>query len=50
VLVGAFFEGETIVVLGGFAAHRGDLVLPGVIAGAFAGSLAGDQFAYFLGR
>jgi membrane protein DedA with SNARE-associated domain len=50
VLVGAFFEGETIVVLGGFAAHRGDLFLPGVIACAFAGSLAGDQFAYFLGR
>ena len=50
VLVGAFFEGETIVVLGGFAAHRGDLALIGVMACAFAGSLAGDQFAYFLGR
>jgi membrane protein DedA with SNARE-associated domain len=50
VLIGAFFEGETIVVLGGFAAHRGDLALLGVIACAFAGSLAGDQFAYFLGR
>jgi membrane protein DedA with SNARE-associated domain len=50
VLFGAFFEGETIVVLGGFAAHRGDLALLGVMACAFAGSLAGDQFAYFLGR
>ena len=50
VLFGAFFEGETIVVLGGFAANRGDLVLLGVMACAFAGSLAGDQFAYFLGR
>jgi len=50
VLLGAFFEGETIVVLGGFAAHRGDLLLPAVMACAFAGSLAGDQFAYFLGR
>ena len=50
VLVGAFFEGETIVVLGGFTAHSGHLALLGVIACAFAGSLAGDQFAYFLGR
>ena len=50
VLIGAFFEGETIVVLGGFAAHGGHLALLGVIACAFAWSLAGDQFAYFLGR
>jgi membrane protein DedA with SNARE-associated domain len=50
VLGGAFVEGETIVVLGGWAAHRGSLGLAGVIACAFVGSLAGDQFAYFLGR
>jgi membrane protein DedA with SNARE-associated domain len=50
VLVGAFLEGETVVLLGGFFAHRGELSLPIVIACAFAGSLAGDQFAYFLGR
>jgi membrane protein DedA with SNARE-associated domain len=50
ILGGAFVEGETIVVLGGFAAHRGVLGLPGVIACAFVGSLAGDQLAYFLGR
>ena len=50
ILGGAFVEGETIVVLGGFAAHRGMLALPGVVLCAFAGSLAGDQFAYFLGR
>ncbi len=50
ILVGAFVEGETIVVLGGFFAHRHILNLFGVIACAFIGSLAGDQLAYFVGR
>ncbi|HVW30060.1 MAG TPA: DedA family protein [Polyangiaceae bacterium] len=50
VLVGAFLEGETVVLLGGFFAHRGELYLPLVMACAFAGSLAGDQLAYFVGR
>ncbi len=50
VLLGAFVEGETIVLMGGFAAHRGYLHVLGVIACAFAGSLAGDQLAYLLGR
>jgi membrane protein DedA with SNARE-associated domain len=49
-LIGAFVEGETIVVLGGFFAHRHVLNLYGVMACAFAGSLAGDQLAYFIGR
>jgi membrane protein DedA with SNARE-associated domain len=38
-LVGTFFEGETVLVLGGFAAHRGYLTLPWVILAAFIGSL-----------
>lgn len=50
VLVGSFLEGETILVLGGFAAHRGFLSLPWVMASAFAGSLLGDQLFFFLGR
>ena len=50
VLVGTFLEGETILVLGGFAAHRGYLLLWGVIAAAFAGSLCGDLLFFFLGR
>jgi membrane protein DedA with SNARE-associated domain len=29
VLVGTFFEGETVLVLGGFASHRGYLACPG---------------------
>lgn len=50
ILVGTFLEGETILVLGGLAAHKGLLSLPGVMACAFVGSLASDQLFFFLGR
>jgi membrane protein DedA with SNARE-associated domain len=50
VLVGTFLEGETVLVLGGFAAHRGYLHLPWVMLAAFIGSLLGDQLFFFLGR
>ncbi|MBI1195179.1 MAG: DedA family protein [Gammaproteobacteria bacterium] len=49
-LVGTFFEGETILMLGGLAAQLGYLSLELVIACGFLGSVAGDQFFYFLGR
>lgn len=44
--IGTFQEGETILILGGFASHRGYLELPWVIACAFLGTLFGDRF-YF---
>ncbi len=50
VLIGTFLEGETILVLGGLAAHMGYMDLTGVIMAAFAGSLFGDQLFFFLGR
>lgn len=50
ILIGTFFEGETILVLGGLAAHQGYLKLTGVIICAFIGSLSGDQVAFFVGR
>ncbi len=50
ILLGTFLEGETILVLAGFAAHQGYLELPGVILAAFLGSLCGDQLFFFLGR
>jgi membrane protein DedA with SNARE-associated domain len=50
ILVGTLLEGETILVLGGFAAHRGLLRLPGVMLAAFVGSLLSDQGLFFLGR
>jgi membrane protein DedA with SNARE-associated domain len=50
ILLGTFIEGETILVLGGFVAHRGYLHLPWVILAAFIGTLCGDQLFFFLGR
>ena len=50
VLLGTAVEGETILILAGFAAHRGYLDLPLVVLAAFAGSLIGDQFFFYLGR
>lgn len=50
ILIGTFLEGETILVLGGFAAHRGYLNLPVVICVAFFGTVIGDQLFYYLGR
>jgi membrane protein DedA with SNARE-associated domain len=49
-IIGTFLEGETILVIGGFAAHRGYLSLPLVILAAFIGTLAGDQLYFFIGR
>jgi len=49
-LVGTFFEGETFLVLAGFAASLGYLDIPWVILVAFAGTLSGDQLFFYLGR
>jgi membrane protein DedA with SNARE-associated domain len=50
VVVGTFFEGETVLVVAGFAAHRGYMHFRYVLLAAFLGSLAGDQLYFFLGR
>lgn len=50
IAVGTFFEGETILILGGFAAHRGYLELPWVVVSAFLGTLCGDQLYFYIGR
>jgi membrane protein DedA with SNARE-associated domain len=49
-VAGTALEGETILVIAGFLAHRGYLALPYVILAAFIGTLAGDQFYFHLGR
>lgn len=50
ILVGTFFEGETIVLVAGFVAEQG-LMDPYVIAiTAFIGSFSGDQLWFFMGR
>jgi len=50
VLAGAFLEGETILLIAGFAAHRGYLDFGGVVAVAAAGGFLGDQTFFWLGR
>jgi membrane protein DedA with SNARE-associated domain len=50
VFIGTFLEGETILLVAGFAAYEGYLELPLVITAAFCGSLFGDQLYFFLGR
>ncbi len=49
-LAGAFFEGETTMVLGGLVAYWGYLDLPWVILTSFAGTILGDQLFFYLGR
>jgi membrane protein DedA with SNARE-associated domain len=49
VLAGSLLEGETILVLAGFAAHQGHLSLPWVIVIAFFGGALGDQIFFFVG-
>ena len=50
IFIGTLLEGETVLILAGFLAHRGYLEIPTVIAAAFAGTVAGDQLYFFLGR
>ena len=49
-LIGTFFEGETILILGGLTAQLGFLELPWVMVVAFIGSFSGDQLYFFIGR
>jgi membrane protein DedA with SNARE-associated domain len=50
VFAGCFAEGETVLVLAGFAAHLGYLSLPWVMATAAIAGFCGDQLAFFAGR
>jgi membrane protein DedA with SNARE-associated domain len=48
--LGLLLEGETVLVLAAFMAHRGYLSLPLVILLGFLVSFASDQFFFWLGR
>lgn len=50
VLIGTVLEGETVLTLAGFAAHRGYLQLSLVIVTAAVGGFLGDQGYFLLGR
>ena len=49
-MIGLFLEGETVLVLGAFMAHRGYLNLPLVILIGFIVTFISDQFFFWLGR
>ncbi len=48
--IGAFFEGEIVLLAAGFLAHRGYLSLPSAAAVALTGTFCADQFFFLLGR
>lgn len=50
VLAGTMLEGESVLLLAGYAAYAGLLELHGVIGLAIAGSFLGDQLWFFIGR
>jgi membrane protein DedA with SNARE-associated domain len=49
-VIGLLFEGETVLILGAFMAHRGYLNLPLVILIGFVITFASDQFFFWMGR
>ncbi|MGW8223059.1 MAG: DedA family protein [Syntrophobacteria bacterium] len=49
-LAGGFLQGEIVLILGGFVAHRGYLELPLVILVGLAGCLTADLFYFSMGR
>ena len=50
ILIGSFFEGETILIIGGLAVQQGYLDLPLVFLCSFVGTLVSDNTFFFLGR
>lgn len=50
VFAGSLLEGETVLLLAGYAAHRGYLDYSAVVAVAALGALTGDQGWFLLGR
>jgi membrane protein DedA with SNARE-associated domain len=49
-IIGLLLEGETVLVLAAFMAHRGYLSLPLVIVVGCLVSFASDQFFFWMGR
>ncbi|MGQ9660303.1 MAG: DedA family protein [Thermochromatium sp.] len=50
VLVGTVLEGESVLLVAGYAAHRGYLDFPAVVTLAWLGAVLGDQAWFWLGR
>ncbi|MGH2591828.1 MAG: DedA family protein [Actinomycetota bacterium] len=47
---GVIVPGETLVIVGGFYARRGELWLPLVTAVSFVGAVLGDNLGFWIGR
>jgi membrane protein DedA with SNARE-associated domain len=50
VFIGALLEGESVLMIAGYAAHGGYLSMATVIGVAFFGATLGDQIFFLLGR
>lgn len=50
VAIGAFLEGETVLILAAVSAHLGYLALPAVMVVAAIGAFLGDSVYFFAGR
>ncbi|MGC5703618.1 DedA family protein [Pseudomonas sp. NFXW11] len=50
IFVGCLLEGETVLILGGMAAHQGALHWPQVVGWATLGGILGDQLLFWTGR
>lgn len=50
VFAGALLEGETVLIMAGFAAHRGYLALPWIVLIGAVGGFLGDQTFFTAGR
>lgn len=50
IFIGCLLEGETVLILGGMAAHQGSLQWPQVIGWATLGGILGDQLLFWTGR
>ena len=50
VFIGALLEGETVLIMAGFAAPRGYLYLPWIVLIGAAGGFLGDQIFFMAGR
>lgn len=50
VLIGTVFEGETVLLLAGYSAHRGYLDFAMVVVFAWFGATLGDQLFFWIGR
>lgn len=50
IFLGTLAEGETLLLLAGYFAHRGYLDLTGVIVTSFVAAVCGDQLFFHLGR